>query len=91
MAAQRYVVGTKMRGDDTEDVVWVEAPAAHAAHGTCAWCGGAFDDDDDGDMRCIEMKTEIDDGEWDWLSGEYIHGECDYERHDATKEALLEE
>jgi hypothetical protein len=84
--AERYVAGTKMRG---EDVVWVAAPAAHAPPGTCAWCGEAFNADDDGDMRRIDMLTKNDDGEPDWLSGDQIHGDCDYERHDATMEALL--
>ena len=78
----RYVAGTKM---EHGEVVYVLAPVPEAPHGTCVWCGEPFED---GDMRCIAMLTEVEDGSWDWLSGEYIHGECDYERDDKTKEEM---
>ena len=78
----RYVAGTKM---EHGEVVYVPAPVPEAPHGTCVWCGEPFED---GDMRCIAMLTEVEDGSWDWLSGEYIHGECDYERDDKTKEEM---
>ena len=76
----RYVVGTQIKDGE---VIYVKAPANDAQEGTCAWCGGGFDGGD-GDMRCIAMLTQMEDGCWDWYSGEYIHGECDYVRHDAT-------
>ena len=68
------------------ETVWVEAPVDHAPHGTCIWCGEAFEDA--GDFRCIAMLTKDEDGDADWLSGEFIHGTCDYDRVDATDEAL---
>ena len=54
------------------ETVWVEAPVDHAPHGTCVWCGEAFEDA--GDFRCIAMLTKDEDGDADWLSGEFIHG-----------------
>ena len=86
MSAPRYVTGTRMRDGEA---VCVEAPAANAPHGTCAWCGEAFVEGNDGDMRRIAMLTKVEDGSWDWLSGEYIHGECDYERDDKTKDEMV--
>ena len=68
------------------ETVWVEAPVDHAPHGTCVWGGEAFEDA--GDFRCIAMLTKDEDGDADWLSGEFIHGTCDYDRADATDEAL---
>ena len=43
------------------ETVWVEAPVDHAPHGTCAWCGEAFEDA--GDFRCIAMLTKDEDGD----------------------------
>ena len=40
------------------ETVWVEAPAPH---GTCVWCGEAFEDA--GDFRCIAMLTKDEDGD----------------------------
>jgi hypothetical protein len=34
------------------------------------------------------MLTDAGDGDFDWLSGNYIHGECDYARKDATERYL---
>ena len=62
------------------ETVWVEAPVDHAPHGTCAWCGEAFEDA--GDFRCIAMLTKDEDGDADWR----VHSWHD--RADATDEAL---
>ena len=56
--AARFVAGTSMHEGET---VWVEAPAPH---GTCVWCGEAFEDA--GDFRCIAMLTKDEDGDADW-------------------------
>ncbi len=86
MSEPRYVTGTRMQDGEA---VCVEAPAANAPHGTCVWCGEPFVEGGDGDMRRIAMLTKVEDGTWDWLSGEYIHGECDYERDDKTKDEMM--
>ena len=62
--------------------MYVEAPVSDPpAVGTCVWCGEPFGT---GDLRSIAMMTKNEDGESDWLSGEFIHGGCDYDRCDAT-------
>ncbi len=73
------------------EAVCVEAPADKAPPGTCAWCGQGFVEGDDGDMRRVAMLTEVEDGTWDWLSGDFIHGECDYARDEKTKEEMAKE
>jgi hypothetical protein len=68
-------------------LIYVSTPFPKTpARGTCCWCGGSFHGD--GDWRCISMLTDAGDGDFDWLSGNYIHGECDYARKDATERYL---
>ena len=87
MTTLRYVVGTKMR--NSTEPVWVEPPHQRLLEeGACGWCGGAFKDHEDGDMRCVEGLTEIAPGEWDYLTNDHFHGECNQERHEATKAAV---
>ena len=84
----RSVVGSKV--DENGECIYVEAPFGdEPATGNCVWCGQKFQET--GDMRCIAMLTKNADGECDWYSGEFIHGTCDYERCDATDNALSEE
>ena len=49
----------------------------------CVWCERIFEDDE----RVICAVYETEDGSTDW-GGSYIHGNCDYDRHDATLEII---
>jgi hypothetical protein len=68
------------------EVVMVPPAVETASLGKCCWCNGSFHGN--GDWRAVSMMTKLDDDEWDWLSGEYIHGECDYDRDAATKKVV---